>query len=256
MHYRIGEFAKLSGVSTKTLRFYDAAGLLHPTTVHPLTGYRRYSAQQLQDLAAILALKDLGASLREIHSVLCKSESTRKRRNLLEALQRRAKNSIRAAERTLRWLDAALAETNDFRAPIPVIVKRNAAVRVASVRAKLRNYEDVVSFESDLMKAVPAESIGSLRGVLWHRCADSGSLEGEPFIEMKGVMPYRSSFQTRELPDITAACAYSGSNDESAEEAYDAIRKWMSTRGFRLAGPKREIYVGSLLEIQFPLQPA
>jgi effector-binding domain-containing protein len=42
-------------------------------------------------------------------------------------------------------------------------------------------------------------------------------------------------------------------DDESAEQAYSAIRKWMNVRGYRLTGPKRELNLGQVLEIQFPL---
>jgi DNA-binding transcriptional MerR regulator len=37
MRYRIGEFAALSGVSVKTLRFYDQIGLLQPALVDART---------------------------------------------------------------------------------------------------------------------------------------------------------------------------------------------------------------------------
>jgi effector-binding domain-containing protein len=40
-----------------------------------------------------------------------------------------------------------------------------------------------------------------------------------------------------------AASAFSTTDDAAAEQAYGAIRKWMSTRGFALAGAKREIYL-------------
>jgi DNA-binding transcriptional MerR regulator len=254
MQYRIGEFAKLGGVSVKTLRFYDAVGLLPPSSVDPLTRYRGYRAEQLQDLATIIALKDLGASLREIRFALCRGEPAKKRRQLLETLHSKARLSVRAAEQNLQWLDAALAETSGFKPPIPVVVKQSAAVRVASIRAKVKSYEGVLSLERELANSLPAESVGGLQGVLWHRCADSGILEGEPFIELRRVQFRPTIYESRELPAITAACAYSKSNDDDAEEAYEAIRKWMHTRGFRLAGPKREIYLGPLLEIQFPLR--
>jgi effector-binding domain-containing protein len=61
------------------------------------------------------------------------------------------------------------------------------------------------------------------------------------------------SCELKQLPEATLACAYSGLDDESAEQAYAAIRKWMSVRGYRLAGPKRELNLGQVLEIQFPL---
>ena len=70
MQYRIGEFARLGGVSIKTLRYYDAIGLLRPAAIDARTQYRRYASRQLQELAKILELKNLGASLGDIRRVI------------------------------------------------------------------------------------------------------------------------------------------------------------------------------------------
>jgi hypothetical protein len=50
-------------------------------------------------------------------------------------------------------------------------------------------------------------------------------------------------------------CGYivRGLDDESAEQAYAAIRWWMNVRGYRPAGAKRELNLGQMLEIQFPV---
>ena len=64
--YRIGTFADVGGVSTKTLRFYDQIGLLRPARVDPRTRYRFYLPEQLRELASILELREAGASLTEI----------------------------------------------------------------------------------------------------------------------------------------------------------------------------------------------
>jgi effector-binding domain-containing protein len=101
---------------------------------------------------------------------------------------------------------------------------------------------------------LPEESLGAVRGVLWHRCKGEGVLEGEPFVELKRTVPRRSFYDLKELPSVVVACAYSGLEDDEAEGAYGAICKWMKTRDYRLAGPKREIYLDNMLEIAFPLQ--
>ena len=44
---KIGEFSKLSRVSVRMLRHYDEVGLLAPSEVDPMTGYRYYSERQL-----------------------------------------------------------------------------------------------------------------------------------------------------------------------------------------------------------------
>lgn len=66
--YKIGEFAKLSRIPVKTLRYYADIGLLPPKEVDPFTGYRFYSGGQLEAARQILALKELGFSLEEIRA--------------------------------------------------------------------------------------------------------------------------------------------------------------------------------------------
>ncbi|MBO0795674.1 MAG: MerR family DNA-binding transcriptional regulator [Ktedonobacteraceae bacterium] len=67
---KIGEFARLSQVSIKTLRHYDALGVLQPSQIDPENGYRLYEVGQLADVVRILALKDCGFALEEIAQLL------------------------------------------------------------------------------------------------------------------------------------------------------------------------------------------
>lgn len=67
--YSIGEFATAACVSLRTLRYYDKAGLLSPSSRTP-AGYRVYSESDLMALQQILALKFLGFSLEEIRRFL------------------------------------------------------------------------------------------------------------------------------------------------------------------------------------------
>ncbi len=63
--YYTQEFAHKAAVTVRTLRYYDAVGLLSPTQ-HSETGYRLYTDADLEILQQILALKFLGLSLDEI----------------------------------------------------------------------------------------------------------------------------------------------------------------------------------------------
>lgn len=62
----IGEFAKLRGVTTETLRYYDRIGLLKPVEVDLKTGYRFYSIIQSEKLGTIKELRQLGMSIEAI----------------------------------------------------------------------------------------------------------------------------------------------------------------------------------------------
>ena len=155
--------------------------------------------------------------------------------------------------RSLDWINAALDEIEERQPPIAIVVKRRPSVPIASLRVQLRNYAEVSGFEQELLKVLPPDCVGTLRGVLWHRCADSGTLEAEPFIALKRPITAPIPCERKQLPEATLACAYSGLDDENAEQAYAALRRWMNARGYRLAGPKRELYLDQVLEIQFPL---
>ena len=59
----------------------------------------------------------------------------------------------------------------------------------------------------------------------------------EPSAEIRHDLPRRRFYDLKYLPPVTAACAFSSSDDAVAEKAYRAINMWMSIRGFSLAGP-------------------
>ena len=67
---RIGELAAFFNVSVKALRVYEKKGIIVPAKVDPETGYRYYTADQVQTLAALIELKSLGFSLTEIKKII------------------------------------------------------------------------------------------------------------------------------------------------------------------------------------------
>jgi DNA-binding transcriptional MerR regulator len=69
MAYTIKQLAQLSGVSTRTLRFYDKTGLLKPA-YYGENQYRYYEEEQLLLLQQILFYRELDFSLHDIHQVL------------------------------------------------------------------------------------------------------------------------------------------------------------------------------------------
>ena len=70
MKLKIGDFARIGQVTVQTLRHYDDLGILKPSQVDPLSGYRYYTLDQLPRLHQILTLKDLGFSLEQIAHLL------------------------------------------------------------------------------------------------------------------------------------------------------------------------------------------
>ena len=69
MEYTIDKLAKLAGVSSRTLRYYDEIGLLPALRVSS-NGYRVYGGNEVDRLQQILFYRELGVPLQEIRSIL------------------------------------------------------------------------------------------------------------------------------------------------------------------------------------------
>jgi DNA-binding transcriptional MerR regulator len=69
MVYTVKKVAEISGISVRTLHFYDELGLLKPA-YHGSNGARRYGEKELLILQQILFFKELGLSLKQISKIL------------------------------------------------------------------------------------------------------------------------------------------------------------------------------------------
>ena len=72
----ISQVAKLTGISVRTLQYYDEIGLLKPSKL-TAAGYRMYDDDALQTLQQILFFKELGFPLKEIKLILEKPDFDR-----------------------------------------------------------------------------------------------------------------------------------------------------------------------------------
>ncbi len=70
MEYSINRLARLAGVSTRTLRYYDEVGLLSPMRISS-NGYRIYGQKEIDRLQQILFYRELGVPLDEIKNIVC-----------------------------------------------------------------------------------------------------------------------------------------------------------------------------------------
>lgn len=105
MEYTIRELADLSGVTTRTLRWYDQIGLLKPGRVAE-NGYRYYGPAQVDRLQDILYYRALGVELAQIKACLDdpsfdRLAALRGHLNALEQEQARLEALIRSVRKTI-----------------------------------------------------------------------------------------------------------------------------------------------------------
>lgn len=101
----VNEVCKLSGVSRRTLQYYDEIGLLPPSAVKE-SGYRQYDDESLRRLWSILFYKELGLSLKDIRLILdnpkeIEKELLRQHKQVLLEKQSQIKKMIHSVDRIL-----------------------------------------------------------------------------------------------------------------------------------------------------------
>lgn len=73
MEYTINRLAKLTGITTRTLRYYDTFGLLSPARISS-NGYRIYGQKEVDQLQQILFYRELGVTLDDIKKIIYSKE--------------------------------------------------------------------------------------------------------------------------------------------------------------------------------------
>jgi MerR family transcriptional regulator, thiopeptide resistance regulator len=108
MAYTVKKLAKLSGVSVRTLHFYDEIGLLKPA-YYGDNNYRYYEEAQLLMLQQILFFRELGFQLSDIHRIIAsldfdKVKTLESHRKILEKNLDQTKMLIETVDKTIAHL--------------------------------------------------------------------------------------------------------------------------------------------------------
>lgn len=112
MEYTITKLAQISGVTTRTLRYYDQIGLLCPTRIAS-NGYRIYGQKEVDLLQQILFYRELGVELQEIGAILQNPEFDREKalESHLSALLQKKNQLEMLIENVTKTINAMKGET-------------------------------------------------------------------------------------------------------------------------------------------------
>lgn len=147
MEYSIQELSRLSGVTTRTLRWYDQIGLLKPSRVAE-SGYRYYGRAEVDRLQDILYYRALGVELARIKECLDdpsfdRLAALRNHLAALEAEQERLEQLIRSVKGTIgaEERNEIMNDEQKFEAFKQRAVAHNEKVYGAETRAKYGDQE-------------------------------------------------------------------------------------------------------------------
>ena len=255
---KIGEFSKLSRVSVRMLRHYDAINLLKPALVDRFTEYRYYNEDQLPQCSRITALKDLGFSLSEIREMLSLFHVPKAIDDRLAHRQAQLEKERQEIERKLLLLDTARKrlrkeETMQYDITIKTFPERYAA----SLRMTIPRYEDEgvlwqqLREETAGLHLIPADPC-LCAAVFWDSVYKESDVDVEVQKTVKGCYPDTEHVRFRTLPPVTvASCVFRGGYDQIVD-VYAACAAWIKSNGYAYAGAMFNIYHVSPHETQNP----
>ncbi len=90
---RIGDAARLSGVSAKLIRYYESAGLLSPAG-RDANGYRVFDERNVHELRFIRRARSLGFPIKQIHELLALWRDKKRASRDVRALAQRHKQAV------------------------------------------------------------------------------------------------------------------------------------------------------------------
>ncbi|MFF5994155.1 MerR family transcriptional regulator [Lysinibacillus sp. KU-BSD001] len=141
----IQELARLSGVSTRTLRYYDQIGLLIPMKKED-TGYRVYNQGHVDRLQQILFYRELDMPLAQIKAVLDAEgfeqlESLRYHQRTLQQKQRHITELLETVIMTIQSIEEGITMSNEQKFEVfkQQLIDENEAKYGAEIREKYEN---------------------------------------------------------------------------------------------------------------------
>ncbi len=106
---KIQEFAQLTGMSSKTIRYYESIGIL-PSPQRTANGYRDYNKQDVERARFVAGMRSLDLSLDEIQELLAMRDRREAPcRTLLELIEQKA-NQIEERIRLLQQMEVDLRQ--------------------------------------------------------------------------------------------------------------------------------------------------
>ena len=276
--FKIGEFSRLGQVTIDTLRHYDEVGLLKPEKVDPCTGYRYYSAKQLQPLNQILTLKDLGFSLEEIAHILQNELTDAELRGMLRMQLVSAERDLHTAQLRVNRIITHLKNINleNNMSSHGVTLKSVEALTIAGIREIVPSIDQMPERCSALFDTIAQWMVANKLpfGPPMTTYFNDGYTQQNIDTECAFIIPGHDATEAvvpeapivvRQLDAVDEMAVMIVTDDfhtqvDGLTPAYHSLAKWIEAHNYTIVGLPRELFYGSVeegeltAEIQFPVE--
>ncbi|MEQ6357047.1 MerR family transcriptional regulator [Lysinibacillus sp. M3] len=250
--YSIGKFSNLCNVPVKTIRYYSDIGLLEPSFIDEVTGYRYYDYDKMKELNTIQILKDCHFSLKEIEQVI-------KGENDKQVLELRLHKKVQELEHQQEMIAEQIqnivhvknsiknAETFN---PKPTLsscyIEERPEVQVLFIREKINIIEidRLVQKLFERIYAYQLEVVGELTAIFHQHDKKQNVADVELLLPVKATQPanYIKLIQEGRYACINVKGPYSELNF-----GYSRLQEWLTEQSLETEGMFMEQYIKGLI---------
>lgn len=244
----ISQFSLLTGLSPKTLRYYDDINLLRPQWIDETSGYRQYSVTQVSLGIHIRHWRHLHLPVGDIQRLIQQPDQARE---ILAQHQARLRTEIAEREAALQSLRVMLKEnTMNYR------LETLSTQQVLSIRTTLRppHYEVIPQALQELMayRKVQNYEVSAPSFFIHHAGGQGEESTVEVCLPVSGEVQPSGRIEVQILEGQPAFIGRFVGPYEKTGAAYSVIAEEALRRGLRLTGSTAEIYIKSVPQTPDP----
>ncbi len=188
----VKEVSELTGISVRTLHYYDEIGLFRPTEVKE-TGYRFYDDKAIDKLGQILVFRELDLPLADIKLIMDNPDLDRnmvlaKQREMLRAKSQRIERIIASIDEMLKGdqnMDLTVFDETEIRTMFTDMLQN---VNESQKQIFINLYGSIEAWEQHMMKAASDEKVQKnfAKVVEWYGDKDAAkeSIKNQPNSEV------------------------------------------------------------------------
>jgi DNA-binding transcriptional MerR regulator len=241
----IGDFARATHLSVKTLRHYHRMGLLEPAEIDPATGYRRYTTDQIPTAQVIRRFRALDMPLDEIHAVLV-APDLHTRNDLLAAHLSRLEAGLARTHRAI----ASLRDLLEHPSPTAPVMHRGVAATPAAVIREIVDCNDALSWYQgalgELYATLAAQHVaiaGPAGGIFASRLFSHERGQATIFIPVTGTVRPMGRVLSLVVPAADLAITMHAGPHTDIDRAYGSLATYVTQHALAVDGPIREYYL-------------
>jgi DNA-binding transcriptional MerR regulator len=166
MEYTVNKLASMSGVSGRTLRYYDQIGLLKPARINS-SGYRIYGQQEVDLLQQILFYRELDVSLEDIMEIINRpnfdqSQALKEHYENLKQKRARLDKIMKTVEKTIASMEGGIPmkDNEKFKGLKEKLIDENEQKYGKEIREKYG--EDTVDASNAKLRGMSQENYDAM----------------------------------------------------------------------------------------------